>query len=138
MHKSTDDSSLGETIYSFEPNVLNTVNTKPEYLNRVKEGFYAVMHKSYGLGRGYIDDSHDPAGKTGTSQSATDTNDDYINDTDTVSTAFVGYAPASSPKMSIVVTSPNSTWENPRNSYSTLVTKRISKRASDAYFALYP
>ena len=138
VHKSTDDSSLGETIYSFKPNVLNTVNTKPEYLNRVKEGFYAVMHKSYGLGRGYIDDSHDPAGKTGTSQSATDTNDDYINDTDTVSTAFVGYAPASSPKMSIVVTSPNSTWENPRNSYSTLVTKRISKRASDAYFALYP
>ncbi len=138
VHAATDDESLGETIYTFEPNVLNTVNTKPEYLNRVKEGFYAVMHKSYGLGRGYIDDSHDPAGKTGTSQSATDTNDDYINDTDTVSTAFVGYAPASSPKMSIVVTSPNSTWENPRNSYSTLVTKRISKRASDAYFALYP
>ena len=138
VHAATDDESLGDVIYSFEPNVLNTVNTKPEYLNRVKEGFYAVMHKSYGLGRGYIDDSHDPAGKTGTSQSATDTNDDYINDTDTVSTAFVGYAPASSPKMSIVVTSPNSTWENPRNSYSTLVTKRISKRASDAYFALYP
>ena len=138
VHAATDDESLGETIYTFEPNVLNTVNTKPEYLNRVKEGFYAVMNKSYGLGVGYIDDSHDPSGKTGTSQSATDTNDDDINDTDTVSTAFVGYAPSSSPKMSITVTSPNSTWENPRNSYSTLVTRRISKRASDAYFALYP
>ena len=138
VHKATDDDSLGDIIYTFEPNTLNTVNTKPEYLNRVKEGFYAVMNKSYGLGVGYIDDSHDPSGKTGTSQSATDTNDDDINDTDTVSTAFIGYAPSSSPKMSITVTSPNSSWENPRNSYSTLVTRRISKRASDAYFTLYP
>lgn len=138
VHAATDDESLGETIYTFETNVLNTVTTKSEYLNRVKEGFYAVMNKSYGLGVGYIDDSHDPSGKTGTSQSAKDTNDDGINDTDTVSTAFVGYAPSSSPKMSIIVTSPHSTWENSRNSYSTLVTRRISKRASDAYFALYP
>ena len=138
VHEATDDESLGDIIYTSQPNILNTVNTKPEYLNRVKEGFYAVMNKSYGLGVGYIDDSHDPSGKTGTSQSATDTNDDDINDTDTVSTAFVGYAPSSSPKMSITVTSPDSTWENPRNSYSTLVTRRISKRASDAYFTLYP
>ena len=138
VRASTDDESLGDVIYTFEPNVLNTVNTKPEYLNRVKEGFYAVTHKSYGLGREYIDASHDPSGKTGTSQSATDYDKDGINDTDTVSTAFVGYAPSSSPKMSITVTSPNSTWENPRNSYSTLVTRRISRRASDAYFALYP
>ena len=138
VHEAIDDESLGETIYTFETNVLNTVNTKPEYLNRVKEGFYAVMNKSYGLGVGYIDDSHDPSGKTGTSQSATDTNGDDINDTDTISTAFIGYAPSSSPKMSITVTSPDSTWENPRNSYSTLVTRRISKRASDAYFARYP
>ncbi len=138
VHAATDDESLGDVIYSFEPNVLNTVNTKPEYLNRVKEGFYAVTHKSYGLGREYIDVSHDPSGKTGTSQSAKDTDGDGVNDTDTVSTAFVGYAPSSSPKMSITVTSPNSTWENPRNSYSTLVTRRISRRASDAYFTLYP
>ena len=138
VHASTDDESLGDVIYTFDVNVLNTVNTTPEYLNRVKEGFYAVMNKSYGLGVGYIDDSHDPSGKTGTSQSAKDTDGDRVNDTDTVSTAFVGYAPTNSPKMSITVTSPHSTWENPRNSYSTLVTRRISKRASDAYFALYP
>ena len=138
VHKSTDDESLGETIYTFETNVLNTVTTEEAYLNRVKEGFYAVTHKSYGLGKEYIDASHDPSGKTGTSQSAKDTNGDGVNDTDTVSTAFVGYAPSTSPKMSITVTSPHSTWENQGNSYSTLVTRRISRRASDAYFALYP
>lgn len=138
VHKSTDDESLGETIYTFETNVLNKVTTKEEYLNRVKEGFHAVMNKSYGLGRGYIDAVHDPSGKTGTSQSFKDTNDDGKIDTATVSTAFIGYAPSSNPKMAITVTSPNSSWENPRNSYSTLVTRRISKRTSDAYFNLYP
>ena len=138
VRASTDDESLGEVIYTFDVNVLNTVNTTPEYLNRVKEGFYAVMNTSYGLGREYIADIYDPSGKTGTSQSAKDTDGDGVNDTDTVSTAFVGYAPTTSPKMAITVTSPNSTWENSRNSYSTLVTRRISRRASDAYFALYP
>ena len=138
VHASTDDESLGEVIYTFDVNVLNTVNTTPEYLNRVKEGFYAVMHKSYGLGRNYMDAKYDAAGKTGTSQSAKDTDGDYVNDTDTVSTAFVGYAPSSSPKMSITVTSPHSTWENSRNSYTSLVTRRITKRASDVYFTLYP
>ena len=138
VHKATDDDSLGELIYNFEPNVLNKINTKPEYLARVKEGFHAVMTKSYGLGRNYIDPVHDPSGKTGTSQSFTDTNNDGVIDTATVSTAFVGYAPTNNPKMSITVTSPDSSWENPRNSYSTLVTRRISKRASDAYFSLYP
>ncbi len=138
VRASTDDESLGEVIYTFDVNVLNTVNTTPEYLNRVKEGFYAVMNTSYGLGREYIADIYDPSGKTGTSQSAKDTDGDGVNDTDTVSTAFVGYAPSTNPKISITVTSPNSTWENPRNSYSTLVTRRISRRASDAYFALYP
>ncbi len=138
VHKSTDDETLGDVIYSFETNTLNKVNTKEEYLNRVKEGFHAVMTKSYGLGKGYIDASHDPSGKTGTSQSFADPDGDGIYNTPTVSTAFIGYAPTTNPKMSITVTSPDSSWENPNNSYSTLVTRRISKRASDAYFALYP
>ena len=42
------------------------------------------------------------------------------------------------PKMAITVTSPDSSWENPNNSYATLVTRRISSRASSAYFNLYP
>ena len=138
VRASTDDETLGDVIYTFETNILNGINTTSEYLNRVKEGFYAVMNTSYGLGREYIADNYDPSGKTGTSQSAADTNGDGINDTDTVSTAFVGYAPSTNPKISITVTSPNSTWENPRNSYSTLVTRRISRRASDVYFSMYP
>ena len=69
VHKSTDDESLGKVIYTFEPNVLNKVNTKEEYLNRVREGFHAVTTKKLWIRRNYIDASHDPSGKTGTSQS---------------------------------------------------------------------
>lgn len=138
VHKSTDDESLGKVIYTFEPNVLNKVNTKEEYLNRVREGFHAVTTKSYGLGRNYIDASHDPSGKTGTSQSFTDSNGDGKIDTPTVSTAFIGYAPTDNPKMSITVTSPNSSLENSSINYSSMVTRRISKSVSDIYFNLYP
>ncbi len=138
VHASSETEELGELIYTFEPNALNKVNAKEEYINRVKEGFHAVTTASYGLGRDYIDASHDPSGKTGTSQSFTDTDQDGVIDTPTVSTAFIGYAPSTSPKMSITVTSPNSTIENPNNSYATLVTRRISRRASDAYFTRYP
>ena len=109
-----------------------------EYLNRVREGFHAVTTKSYGLGRNYIDASHDPSGKTGTSQSFTDSNGDGKIDTPTVSTAFIGYAPTDNPKMSITVTSPNSSLENSSINYSSMVTRRISKSVSDIYFNLYP
>ena len=138
VHQATDGEELGETIYEYGTKLLNKVNTEAVYLNRVKEGFHAVMTKSYGLGKDYIDAKYDPSGKTGTSQSFTDIDKDGIIDTATVSTAFVGYAPTTNPKMSITVTSPDSSWENPNNSYSTLVTRRISKRASEAYFNLYP
>ncbi len=138
VHQSSDDETLKDTIYTFSPNVLNQVDTKEEYLNRVKEGFHAVTMASYGIGHHYIDDSHDPSGKTGTAQSFTDTNGDGKIDTETISTAFIGYAPSNEPKMSITVTSPDSSCENPYNSYASPVTKTITKRASDAYFALYP
>ena len=138
VHQATDGEELGEIIYEYGTKLLNKVNTEAVYLNRVKEGFHAVMTKSYGLGKDYIDAKYDPSGKTGTSQSFTDIDKDGIIDTATVSTAFVGYAPTTNPKMSITVTSPDSSWENPNNSYSTLVTRRISKRASEAYFNLYP
>ncbi len=138
VHQSTEGEALGDLMYQFEPRILNKVDTKEEYLKRVQEGFHAVTTFSYGLGKNYIDAVHDPSGKTGTSQSFTDTNGDGVIDTETVSTAFIGYAPTASPKMSLTVTSPDSSVENPNNSYSTLVTRRISKRVSDAYFSLYP
>ena len=47
------------------------------------------------------------SGKTGTSQSFIDTNDDGKVDTETITTSFVGYSPSVNPIMSIVVVSPD-------------------------------
>ena len=89
-----------------KPVELNKVNTQDIYLNRVKEGFKRVMMIG-GTGSGYIDLKHNPAGKTGTSQSFIDTNDDGLVDTETVSNTFVGYAPYDNPKVTFTVVSPD-------------------------------
>lgn len=137
VHKSTEDSSLGETILTVEKKVLNTIDTKSEYMARVREGFYAVMHSAGGYGRGYIDDKWDAAGKTGTSQSFVDTDGNGIIDTETITSSFVGYAPANDPVMTIMVTSPNSSHPNSNTDYASLVTLHITKEVTNKFFELY-
>ena len=65
---------------------LNKVKTEQKYMDRVHEGFRAVM--TYGLGNGYINETYKPAGKTGTSQSFVDTDDDKKVDTETITTTL--------------------------------------------------
>lgn len=137
VHASTDDASLGKTILTVEKEVLNTIDTKPEYMNRVKEGFYAVMHSDGGYGRGYIDNKWDASGKTGTSQSFIDTDGNGVIDTETITSSFVGYAPANNPIMSIMVTSPNSSHPNSGTDHASLVTLRITKEVTNKFFELY-
>lgn len=133
----TDDNSLGEVIMSFSPNVLNTVSVKAENLKRVQEGFYAVMHMLSGYGRGYINDRMDAAGKTGTSQSFIDTNNDGVIDTETITSSFIGYAPYNNPKVAFMVTSPNSSHENSNNSFTSLVNYRLTRSITDIYYEMY-
>ncbi len=138
VHKATDGIELGETILTTTKKVLNKVETSPEYMARMKEGFYAVMHQAGGYGRGYIEDHFDSAGKTGTSQSFIDTDNDGKIDTETITSSFVGYAPANNPKMSIFVTSPNSSHPNSATDYASLVTMRITKAVTSKFFEMYP
>ena len=114
---------------------LNKVNTDQTYLDRVKEGFRQVLDYG-GTGIGYIDLKYKPAGKTGTSQSFVDTNDDGKVDTETVTNTFVAYAPYDDPKVTFTVVSPD-TYDY-KTSYQTYVNKRITKRISEKYFELYP
>lgn len=137
VRASTDSSELGEVIYTKEKKELNKVDTKEEYMRRMKEGFYAVMHANGGYGRGYIDDKLNSAGKTGTSQSFIDTDNDGVIDTETITSSFVGYAPADNPKFSIIVTSPNSSHPNSGIDYASLVTLRITKEVTNKYYEMY-
>lgn len=138
IHEATNDESLGKTILQVEKKALNTIDTTPEYMARMKEGFYAVMHQAGGYGRGYIDEKFDAAGKTGTSQSFLDTDGDGINDTETITSSYIGYAPANNPRFSIIVTSPDSSHPNSSTDYASLVTLHITKEITNKYFEMYP
>ena len=137
VHESTSNDSLGKTIYTFKKNELNKINTKKEYMDRMKQGFYAVMHEPGAYGIGYIDSKYDSAGKTGTSQSFLDTDNDGVIDTETITSSFIGYAPAKNPKMSVIVTSPDSSHPNGSSDFASLVTYRITQKVTNKYFELY-
>ena len=107
-------------------------------MKRVREGFFAVINSAGGYGRGYMDQKYSPAGKTGTSQSFIDTDNNGVIDTETITSSFIGYAPSDNPKMSIIVTSPNSSQPNTSTDYASLVTMHITKKITDAYFTLNP
>lgn len=138
VHESTNDEKLGKTIHEVKPKVLNKIDTKEEYMQRVREGFYAVVNRSDGYGRGYMNTVYSPAGKTGTSQSFIDTDNDGVIDKETITSNFIGYAPSDNPRMSITVVSPNSSRPDTSTDHASLVTLRITKRATDAYFGLNP
>lgn len=137
VRSSSETSDLGEVIYSYEPVVLNRIDTSDKFMKRVQEGFYAVMHASGAYGRGYIADKLNSAGKTGTSQSFIDTDGDGIIDMETITSSFVGYAPYDNPKFSIVVTSPNSSHLNSTYDYASLVTYRITQEVTNKYYDMY-
>lgn len=137
VRESSSSGEMSKVIYTQEKKELNKVDTKSEYMARVKEGFYAVMHAPGGYGRGYIDDKLNSAGKTGTSQSFIDTDNDGVIDTETITSSFVGYAPADNPKFSIMVTSPNSSHPNSTTDYASLVTLRITKEVTNKYYDMY-
>ena len=137
IHASSNTDEIGTLISKFEPNTLNKIDTAPEYMNRVKEGFYAVMHSSGGYGVGYMDDWMQAAGKTGTSQSFIDTNNDGVIDTETITSTFIGYAPASAPKVTFVVTSPDSSHPNSNIDYRSLVTYYLTRDITRKYVEMY-
>lgn len=122
-------------VYKMEPIVLNKVETKDEYLKRIQEGFASVMDD--GLGRNVMGNSPNPAGKTGTSESFLDTDNDGKIDTETVSNAFVGYAPRDNPKMTITVTTPDVEDPNTNINYHSYVNRRIAREISNMYFEKY-
>lgn len=137
VRKATDDLSLGDILMSYKSELLNTVDVREENMRRVQEGFYAVMHMAGGYGRGYTDDRLDAAGKTGTSQSFIDTDNDGIIDTETITTSFIGYAPYNDPKITFMVTSPNSSHLTSSSSYMSLVNYRLSRAVTDKYYEMY-
>lgn len=135
VRKSTDDNSLGDIKYTYEKKIINKSDIDNVYFKRVKEGFKSVM-EGY-LGRGYMGDAPTPSGKTGTSESFYDSDNNGIIDTETYSKSFIGYAPSDNPVMSIVAISPHVSKKNGKTSYTSNVNKRITSRICNKFFEIY-
>lgn len=127
------EETFGELIYANEKKVLGTIDVEKQYIDRVRLGFNQVV--TDGLGYGYMGYYTNSSGKTGTSQSFIDTDNDGVVDTETISTSFVGYSPSTNPEMSVVVVSPDIS--TPNANYQSGATKRISSRIVNKYFELY-
>ncbi|MBQ9318819.1 MAG: penicillin-binding protein 2 [Bacilli bacterium] len=136
VFSSQSSEPLTESLYKTEPQVLNKVETTDEYLNRVKEGFRQVMLPG-GTGYTYIDEEHSPAGKTGTSQSFIDTDNDGKIDTETITTNFVGYAPLENPTVTFTIISPDVATADTDHYQMSAINKRITQKVSQKYFEIY-
>lgn len=126
----------GKIINETASKILNKVDTKDEYMNKVHEGFEAVL--KYGTGAGYIDMVYKPAGKTGTSQSFVDTDGDGKIDKATISTTFAAYAPYDDPKVAFTIISPNVSREDGKTTHQSSINKRLAQKLSKKYFEIYP
>ena len=135
VYSSATEEPLKNLIYEFEPIVLNTIDTKKEYIARIQQGFREVMVS--GLGKRFMGNAPSPAGKTGTSESFLDTDGDGNIDTPTLSNAFVGYAPYDDPIMSIAVTYPNIVNSNSNSNSRSSANIRMTRLISEKFFELY-
>lgn len=105
-----------EVLLSYEPKILNTLETiDNKYIERVKKGLKLVI--SNGTGIGYIDESKNASGKTGTSETFVDTNLDGKYETPSISTSFVSYLPSNNPQYAISITTPNISYINNNSTY---------------------
>ena len=131
----TNDDSIGPVKLKYEKKSIDKLDLDKSYFLRVKEGFKSVM-QGY-LGRGYMGDIKDSAGKTGTSETFYDSDADKVVDTETYTKSFIGYAPADNPVMSIVSISPHVRVKNNYSNYSSNVNKRIVSRICNKFFEIY-
>ena len=86
------------------------------------------------LGKGYMGDLESSAGKTGTSETFYDSDNDGKVDTETYSKSFIGYAPYDNPVMSIAVISPHVRVKKSYSTYASNVNKRITSRICTIFF----
>ncbi len=94
--------NFGE-VTEYKPEILNNLNVNEKYIKRVRQGLHEVITR--GTGKSYVNIS--ASGKTGTSESFYDSNNNGKIDKETVSTNFVMYAPSDNPKFAISINSPN-------------------------------
>ena len=126
------EGTTGKMIYSSEPKVLNRIDMKKEYIDRVKEGFRQAFQESGGTAYSHFNLASAPysaAGKTGTAETRYYGPNESYRGSDTYNLTLGGYAPHDDPEVSFSIVVP---WVND----SDQINKNIGKRIMDAYFEL--
>ncbi|MCP8967639.1 peptidoglycan D,D-transpeptidase FtsI family protein [Ectobacillus ponti] len=127
-----------QMISATTPAVLNRIDMSTDYINRVKQGFQAVMQPG---GTGYFHFAQELpgyalAGKTGTAQTFYDGPNDALRKSGPggtspacVNLTLIGYAPADNPEVAFSVVVP---WVKDDANHP--ISKLIGKRVVEAYF----
>ncbi|MBT2702123.1 penicillin-binding protein 2 [Chryseobacterium sp. ISL-80] len=126
---------VGPVVNEFEPVILNKVDAKPEWFDRVQEGFRRVMQEPGGTAYGaFYTADYKPAGKTGTAQAFYDgpKRKNYDKPPEVMNLSLVGYAPYENPEIAIAVMVP---WAYEGNT-GHHANNDIGRRVLDTYFEL--
>lgn len=106
---------------------LNQVNLESIYYDRIIEGFYEVFHG--GTASSYVNKALNACGKTGTSETFYDSNQDNIVDTSVINSTVAFYYPRENPEYSVVVVAPYIT---DSANYTYPFTRNVSKKVTQA------
>ncbi len=129
---STDNNELGPIVKEIQPKVLNHLDMKDEWINRVKEGFRMVFQVGDGTGVSYWKSApYNPAGKTGTAEAFYDGSDKSKRGTEVWNISLVSFAPFDNPEVAMAVVVP---WAYQGSGPS--INHTIGRRIMDAYFDL--
>lgn len=119
-----EEDKPGKVLHATEPEILNRISMKDEYIDIVQRGFRSVM--TTGTAKQFASKSYTPAGKTGTAQSLY-TEGEGPN-VETYNVTLVGYAPYDNPEVAFAVVVPYAiSSDNP-------MSKNIGMDILDAYF----
>lgn len=127
-----DEEISDQVIYTSKPIIMNRVEMKTEYIDRVKEGFRQAFQESGGTGYSHFNLAAAPyaaAGKTGTAETRYVGPVESYRGTDTYNLTLVGYAPYDNPEVAFSVVVP---WVDDNDQ----INKNIGKRIMDAYYDL--
>lgn len=119
----------------YEAQILNEINLDKSYYERIKEGLRQVIF--LGTGGGYTSTKYKPAGKTGTSESFLDSNNDGKNDVKTITSTYAMFAPYDDPKYTVVVVSPNVGYYTKNKGNMTYINRTISNDVTKLVFENY-
>lgn len=126
---------IGPIAEEIEPNVLNTLELEPGWIEQVQEGFRLVVQGSEGTAASYFGDApYKMAAKTGTAEGVYDGPLKEKNKNQmTWNVTLVGYAPYDNPEVAMAVVVP---WAYEDSSSSIPINHYIGRRAMDKYFEL--